>query len=899
MNSPFRGKHTHTLSISGSALPEYLGQPLLHPVRLSGTEGLNSLFEYELLLKTPEFEFSGTGRAAGANIDLDGLIGREINCTIQLDGAGTFVPGRVGAVADHLGAGERQINAIVTDARMLGEEGRHFRYALTLRPWLHRADLRSDCKVFQNQTVVETLDELLGAYTFPVVKRLVETYPVRDYQTQLNETDFAFFERLCQEWGINYFFEHSDGAHRLVLIDNMGAYKAMPSVAYQTVDYHPPGWKTDAEYLHAFACTNRLTSGGYATRDYDYTRPRADLSISRHDPRPTGLADGEIYEWHADQAASHYAQPRAGSAKDPNDPHDEGRQFARMRVESLRGDGQRAQGQGNLRGMVPGHSFKLHDHPRNAANIQYLLLQSRLVIEDVGRNSQPPDAHRERGQQWHVQVDLTAHPTSQPLRPEPLRSKPLSGPQTALVVGPEGKELWTDELGRIKVQFPWDRLGQKNQRSSCWVRVSSPWAGNQLGGVQIPRIGQEVVIDFIGNDPDLPICTGRVHNQNNLPPWSLPGQAALSGFRSRELTPGGGNASAGRSNHLLLDDTEGRIQAQLKSDHKDSSLALGHIARVEDHQGRKDQRGEGFELRTDAQGVVRAHGMLVTTEPRPRAQGAIKAMAETLGRLTLAREQQETLAELAQQAGAQQKDHEQSETAAALKAQNAEIKGDASGDFPEFSQPHLVWSSPAGIAATTAGSTHLHSADHTAITTGKHLSFAVQGSWHGTVNGKIAFVASKDVALFSRHGPVRIEAQSEHIELVAQKVVEILSNDDWVHITGKKGVQFNGDGSYIRLTRGRVEIGCEGEFVVHSASSNFTGPKSAGIASREWADTRFDDRYVVRHPRTNEPQADVRYRLTHADGSTEEGVTDAAGRISMQKNIDPASLRIKLLGRRR
>ena len=236
MNSPSRGKHTHTLSIRGPALPEYLGQPLLHPVRLVGTEGLNSLFEYELMLKTPEFEFSGTGRAEGANIDLDGLIGREINCTIQLDGAGTFIPGRVGAVADHLGAGERQINAIVTDARMLGENGRHFRYALTLRPWLHRANLRSDCKVFQNQTVVDTLDELLGAYTFPVVKRLMETYPIRDYQTQLNETDFAFFERLCQEWGINYFFEHSDGAHRLVLIDTIGAYKAMPSTAYQTVD---------------------------------------------------------------------------------------------------------------------------------------------------------------------------------------------------------------------------------------------------------------------------------------------------------------------------------------------------------------------------------------------------------------------------------------------------------------------------------------------------------------------------------------------------------------------------------------------------------------------------------------------------------------------------------------
>ncbi|WP_139140393.1 type VI secretion system Vgr family protein, partial [Variovorax boronicumulans] len=469
--------------------------------------------------------------------------------------------------------------------------------------WLHLATLRTDCRIFQNLSVVQILDELLGGYAFPVDKRLIEHYPVRDYQTQFNESDFAFLARLCQEWGISYHFEHSDGKHRLVLSDAMGAYGAGDAL-YQEIEYHAPGWKIDAEYIHSFVPQHQLTSGKYATRDYDYTRPRADLGVSRSDPRPTGQAEGEVYQWHASGAGgSHYAQPNAGTDSGA-DPHGEGHLLSLLRMQALRTHGARAQASGNLRGMVPGCTFQLKKHPRESANAEYLILDTRLLIEDVAEDSQNREASPDRKQQWRVQVDFTAHPVTEPLRPKPTQPKPaMVGPQVALVVGPEGQNLWTDELGRIKVQFPWDRLGQKNQHSSCWVRVSSPWAGNQLGGIQIPRIGQEVIVSFVAGDADLPICMGRVHNQVNLPPWQLPGQSALSGFRSRELTEGGGNSAAGRSNHLILDDTAEKIQAQLKSDHQSSSLSLGAITRIEDNAGRKDPRGEGFELRTDAHGV--------------------------------------------------------------------------------------------------------------------------------------------------------------------------------------------------------------------------------------------------------------------------------------------------------
>jgi type VI secretion system secreted protein VgrG len=281
------GASARTLRIRSDAIPSHLGAPALEPVRLSGREGLNHLFEYELLLKTPDA--LNLGASGAVDFDLDAFIGREISCLIELDGAGEFVAGAVGASVDRIGSGTREISALITEAALWGEEGRHVQYRLVLRPWLHLASLTTDCKIFQNQSVVQILDELLADYPFPVDKRLVETYPARDYQTQYNESDLTFFERLCQEWGINWFFEHSDGRHRLVLIDNMGGHKANPSAAYQQVEYHAPGWKIDAEYLHAFIPHHRLTSGRYSASRRPTASTRA-WPTRPSPPRPSAAA---------------------------------------------------------------------------------------------------------------------------------------------------------------------------------------------------------------------------------------------------------------------------------------------------------------------------------------------------------------------------------------------------------------------------------------------------------------------------------------------------------------------------------------------------------------------------------------------------------------------------------
>ena len=891
-----------TLSVSSEAIPVFLGAPILEPVRLAGHEGLNSLFAYELLLKTPDALNLGASQAA--DIDLDALIGKEISCRIQLDGSGSFVPSTVGAASDHIGAGVREINAIIGDAEFCGEEGRHIQYRFWLRPWLYLASKNRNSRIFQNKTVEQILDEVLGLYHYPVEKRLIDSYPVRDYQVQFCESDFEFVSRLCEEWGISYHFEHSKGHHRLVLVDNPGAYFKMPSEGYQLVDYHPPGLKIEGEYVSRFASHHRLTAGRHTTRDYSYTSPRADLTVNRQDHRPTRHNLIEVYDFHGRLGGAHFAQPKAGTAP-ANDPLAEGRQIALVRVEAQRSPGLRAEAGGNLRGIVPGHTFSLQGHPRKQANTEYMALETHLLIEDVDQASQIKDAAATRRQGWRVEVSFIAHPMSEPLRPAPVRTKPQIGLQSAVVVGAEGENIWTDGLARIKVQFHWDREGQKNQHSSCWVRVSSQWAGNQLGAVHLPRIGQEVNIQFYGDDADLPVCVGMVYNQNNLPPFLLPSQAALSGIRSRELTPQGGNSAAGRSNQMVMDDTAGGIQVQLKSDHQHSQLSLGAITRIEDNAGRKDARGEGFELATGAHGALRAaKGLLVSTEERPKAQAHTTDMAETVARLTEARDRHEALGNAAQEAKAQNAG-DQDQVAQALKAQNDAIRGAGtpshpeSGRFPELSRPHLVLASAAGLHATSTESTHLHAQEHVAFTSGAHTSVSAGQSLLASAVQAVRFFAYRaGMRLVAYAGDIEIKALKDSIAIMAQ--LNITETAETISIAARKELMLNGGGSYFKLNAGGIEGATAGPFRLHAATHNFVGPRNAATPTlqgqADLKDVPTARGFVLRsHADDGRAMAMEPYTLYRDGAEVAKGVTDPQGQMFMpdhQKGT--GSYRVKL-----
>ncbi|MGA4009324.1 DUF2345 domain-containing protein [Ralstonia nicotianae] len=401
--------------------------------------------------------------------------------------------------------------------------------------------------------------------------------------------------------------------------------------------------------------------------------------------------------------------------------------------------------------------------------------------------------------------------------------------QSATVVAAGGLgALDVDEHGRVLIRFHWDREGKYSAR----VRVASNWAGGETGMVSWPRAGSEVLVIALDGNPDHFLIIGVVHNAHRMPPWQLPSQGALMGIRSRELTPDGGNDPGGSSNQLVLDDTAGRIQAQLRSDHLNSTLSLGHITRIDGTAGRQNPRGQGFALDTEGHGASRAAaGIQITTEALPAGQGNMMDVGAPMARLTVAREMHERLAEAALMAGVQAAD-DQGDVVKQLHQQNADLKGNggdpAQGRFPEFQQPHLMLASPAGIESSTAGSTHQQSNAHHAITSGGHTSIATGRSFLASAKDAIRLFAYRlGLKLVAASGDIDMQALKNGINILAK--LEIKMEGKRVEINGTDGVRLNGGGSYIDLSQAGITHGTNGAFQVHSADYSFAGPDSRPV----------------------------------------------------------------------
>ncbi|EIZ0422120.1 type VI secretion system tip protein VgrG [Salmonella enterica] len=508
------GPGAHNVTVSSSAVPP--GALLF--ASLDGGETLSELFSYVVQLKTPDTLNLGYVSPA-ANLPLKPMVGKDLCVNIELDGGG-----------------KRHISGLVTAARVVGHEGRSVTYELRMEPWVKLLTHTSDYKAFQNKTVMDILDEVLAEYPYPVEKRLVESYPVRTWQVQYGETDFDFLQRLMQEWGIYWWFEHSEDSHTLVLADAISAHKACPDSPL--VEWHQEGLKLDKEFIHTITANESLRTGQWVLDDFDFTKPRSLLANTVANPRETGHATYEHYEW-------------------PGDYFDksEGEMLTRIRMEAQRSPGSRVLGGGNIRTLMTGYTFTLENYPTAEVNQEYLLMQTLLFVQD---NAQ----HSGQDQHFTFSTRFELHPTREVFRPQRTVSKPhTKGPQSAIVTGPSGQEIWTDQYGRVKVQFGWDRYGKMDENSSCWIRVSYPWAGKGFGMIQIPRIGQEVLVDFKNGDPDLPIIVGRTYNQDTMPPWGLPGAATQSGIYSHSLYGGPTNG-----NMLRFDDKTGAEEVKFHAE---------------------------------------------------------------------------------------------------------------------------------------------------------------------------------------------------------------------------------------------------------------------------------------------------------------------------------------------
>ncbi|SDE51505.1 type VI secretion system Vgr family protein, partial [Paraburkholderia lycopersici] len=790
--------------------------------RLTGIEKLGRLYDYTVEIATKD-DIGLTVHEARDRVKVDELVGRQVTIKIAIEGSGTYETGKTGVVSSvNVGADVREITGLIVSAQCVGSDTRRAFYQLRIRPWLWLATLNQDSRIFQDKTVVEISETILKKYPFHYELRLAgpgfgRQYPKRDYQRMFWESDWGYLNRLWQEWGIAFFFQ----GPTLVLCDSTAAYKKH-GPAYETLRYQDrDGQRIDEEHVHQFEIARALTTGKVSLTDYDYTQSRANLATKDSDYRERANDNIEHYAW------GDYSQPLAGAmgtAAAPNEVDFEGEHMARVRLEAKRAKSLRGKGRGNMRGLMVGHTFHLEGYPLEPGNGEYLVVATKIEIVNN-------DTVTNRGalqRQYTCDTQFTVQPASTYFRTPQKAKKPHSHGEVAVVTGYPDSKIWTDRYGRAKVWFPWDREGQQDQDSSCWVRVSSPWQGASYGAIYIPRVGHEVVIGYHDNDPDKPYIAGRHVNQFHEPPWPLPANQALSGWMSEDL-------EGPTTNSVVTDDTPGKLQVQVASDHAQSRLVLGSNTRIDRRRGRSEARGEGFELATEAHGVARANGgMLVTTESRAGAGAPVKDMAETVQRLTQARQQHEDLSALATKHKAQTRDANQADAHSTIKVQNDAIRGgskNAENPSPEMTRPDVVVASAAGIAMTATDSTHMASMNDHAVTAGRDYSLSAGRSYHVATRGSVSIFAYQDaMKFFAAKGPVILQSQSNDIEIIADQVLKLISAKKRIEITAAEEILLQARGSYIRINGAGIEHGTPANWVAHAASHALPGPKSLSVS---------------------------------------------------------------------
>ncbi len=482
--------------------------------KLSGHEAMSELFELSLTLL-----------GSDARLDRSKLLGQPVTVTIPTQNA----------------LSSRYFNGKITRVAVSAVELSGIRYAayqLMVEPDLWPMKRDRNLRIFQGQTVPQIINTLLSEYQVNVEDKLNGSYRVWDYCVQYQESSFAFISRLMELEGIAYHFRHEAGKHTMVLTDS--ATQHQPVSGYETIPYHQTasGGITTEEGIGQWALEDSVTPGIYSLDDYDFRKPNAWLFQARQNPASPSPGSIDVYDW-------------PGRFVD----HGHGEFYARIRQERWQVEHQQIQASATAVGIAPGATFTLTNAPFFSDNGEYLTTAADYLFEE---NSYASGGNSDISHQIHFRVI----PSSVVYRPAQVTDWPRTyGPQTAKVVGPEGESIWTDRYGRIKVKFHWDRHAKGDDTSSCWVRVSSAWAGQGFGGVQIPRVGDEVVIDFINGDPDRPIVTGRVYNEASMPPWDLPGDATRMGFMTRSKDGNQDNAS-----YLFFEDKLGEESVDLHSE---------------------------------------------------------------------------------------------------------------------------------------------------------------------------------------------------------------------------------------------------------------------------------------------------------------------------------------------
>lgn len=474
---------------------------------MSGSEQLGRLSEYRVQLVSMK-----------KDIQIASVLGKPMGVHVNL--------------AD---GGVRHFHGIVTRFRSSGWDGDRATYEATVHPWLWLLTRTSNCRIFQDKSVPDIVAEVCGASAYGGLVELSSgaldgVHAALPFCVQYRETDFNFVCRLLEGAGIYFFFVHDADKHTMVLADSYGAHVPIggPALKLSSEDRR---FGTDDEMVFDWSASGQIESSTCALDDFDFEKAASSTSGAL-------LVKSTIAAAFDQTAFEMFDYPGGYTASA------DGTALARARLESLQGQCERIDATSNARALYTGGLFTLAEHPRADQNRAYLVTESSYALQGSD--------YRSGGGGVEFQVTLAAIGTAHAFRPLPAARKPvIQGPQTAMVVGKAGEEIWTDKYGRVKVQFHWDRIGKDDENSSCWVRVAQSWAGKGWGTIFIPRIGMEVVVEFLEGDPDRPLITGCVYNSDAMPPYPLPAGQTRSTIKSNTSKGGVG------FNELRFEDKKG------------------------------------------------------------------------------------------------------------------------------------------------------------------------------------------------------------------------------------------------------------------------------------------------------------------------------------------------------
>lgn len=704
-------------------------------------------------------------------------------------------------------------------------------YKLALVPRFTHLHKRRNHRAFVDKTVPEIIKTILEEHgiletnDFEFKFKDPSVYSPREFCCQYNESDAHFIYRLCEECGIAIHYEFTQTSHKMILSDAQPFFK---DLANPLIYRSNTGFVADEPVLKRFdvgLVSNPLIS---SERNYNFKNKKI----------PESSFDG-IQSSKANQATEpnleHYHFPGR------LDNESTAKQQAQLSIERLRTNQILAEAYGDIPSLHVGLCFTVNDFPAldtMTADEPWLIKQIKhqgrqpQVLEALGSQSsadsdfeltllpkycRQPIANElqfpSKSLQQGYRNCLIATPKNIAYRPQRLHFKhKIIGTQTALITGPAGEEIYCDEYGRVKLQFHWDRLNNYDAHSSHWVRVANIWAHHRYGGIEIPRIGMEVMVDFIEGDIDNPIIRGAVHNGVNQVPYDLPGIKTQSTLKSKEYKGHG-------YNEVLLDDTTGEVKTQIHSTPGTSQLNLGFLTHPRKSDGGGQARGHGFELRTDDWGALRAgKGIYLSADERNTASSTQLDLEEAIDQLKYALHIAEELAKSAQKADA-------------IKADITDQKEQLIEVYTDLKKPSILTSAPEGIAMVTPKSAQISAQSNVAITSGENTDISAVNDFRVAAGESISlYTANNEMKLVANNGQVKVQAQANTMELIADKTLSIISTEAKITAAAEKEIMLTSGGAYIKITGGNIFLHAPGTIEHKAAAHPHLGPASTNYS---------------------------------------------------------------------